>query len=167
MSDRPKLGKIDPILSGNRFGGPQGGSFDGRPPGLPSDPYFAALHRAAKYRAYALGFGIAMVAFGGMFVAAIITNQRDYRARLEAERAPCAWLALGLRGADNGLARARDELELQMAVGALSVAIAPILAHCMPPSEADKLALQIGEARTAAQAKALIDAARERIENVR
>ena len=174
-----KIAKIqlDPVLSGNRCG-PHGWDrstmgppppYEPLPPGIPIDPRFEeaqrSRHRISKLRAYALAGAISTILIGAGFIA-VSLQVRALRIELDAaRRAPCAALALGLQGADNRLARVRDEAELRAVVGPMSTAIHPVLSGCMDPAEADRLAQQIGEARSPEQAQALIKSARDQLRN--
>ena len=171
---KPEI-KLDPRLSGNRSG-PMGWdrstmgpppAFAPMPPGIPADPRYDEAQRTrrqiARLRAWALGLAISTTFVFAMFVASALRNAR-LTAELEAaRRAPCAALALGLRGADNRLARVRDEAELRAVVGPMSTAIHPVLSACIPSAEASALAQQIAEARSPEQAQALIASAIERL----
>lgn len=162
MTDRPKLGKINPLLSGNRFGGPQGGSFD--VPVVSFDRYQATLVRAAKFRAYALTGAFATVLVMACFIASALQNRRLAAEAEAARRLPCQGLALGLQAADNPITRVQSDRELMLATGPLSLAIHPVLSTCIEPGRADAFAQQLAEARSVAAAVDVIRVVRESLE---
>jgi hypothetical protein len=158
--DKPKLGKIDPILS-NRFGGPQGGAF--LPPGgLPSDPYFLELAeaRAAKiwgrWRTAALVALVSLACVTALFIGATL-RRYELESQLEARRAPCDRLRIVLPGVKSTITRGNPtSMEILQRASAASLVLAHVIGACVGTDESVN-AQRLSEAPDAAAATAVID----------
>jgi hypothetical protein len=99
-----------------------------------------------------MGFGISTVLLAAMFTAAAVHNHRLSLEATTAKKLACDRLALGLLGADNMLVRVRDDHELALATGPMSLAIGPVLSTCIEPGRSDALMQELAEARSVAAA---------------
>lgn len=141
------------ILSGNRFGGPQGGSFP------PVDPrYVEAIRNRRAMNILAVAFVVSCVLGAALFVSSSF-KIRQLRAERDRALLVCERLPIALQGMRTSITRSNpDSLEIAKRAGAASLILNMVLGPCIGDDNAPSFyAQRLSEANDAAAVNAVID----------